>query len=283
MAELFIRKPRAIAADKRLTATEADYLCLIAQLHNANGCTASNQYFAEFFGMDRRNAVRIISSLKQKGFIETREKRSGGKTEVRTITIIDSDSAKYLLADSVKTTPLDSVELTPSDSVKMTPLIVSNLSPIHESIHENIRKRAQSRAHASLFDSFWRAYPRRKAKASAEKAFTKLNPDEELLNKMLKAIESQKQCDDWRKNGGQFIPYPATWLNQRRWEDEIEAELATVDVDKFGCSDKRTKDDARKTSRAAKTPTAKETEDHEARYITDPETVERIHREVGLC
>lgn len=32
-----------------------------------------------------------------------------------------------------------------------------------------------------------------------------------------------------------------------------------------------------------KTPTAKETEDHEARYITDPETVERIHREVGLC
>ncbi len=39
---------------------------------------------------------------------------------------------------------------------------------------------------------------------------------------MLIAIEKAKQTKDWQKDGGQYIPYPATWLNARGWEDEIE-------------------------------------------------------------
>ena len=38
---------------------------------------------------------------------------------------------------------------------------------------------------------------------------------------MLAAIEKQKQSAQWQDNGGQFIPHPSTWLNQRRWEDEL--------------------------------------------------------------
>ena len=38
---------------------------------------------------------------------------------------------------------------------------------------------------------------------------------------MLAAIEKQKASAQWQENGGQFIPYPATWLNQNRWEDEL--------------------------------------------------------------
>ena len=37
---------------------------------------------------------------------------------------------------------------------------------------------------------------------------------------MLQAIDRQKQTTAWRKNNGQFIPHPATWLNNRQWEDE---------------------------------------------------------------
>ena len=57
----------------------------------------------------------------------------------------------------------------------------------------------------------------------ARKAFDKLNPDDELMGKILKAIEAWKQTDQWKENNGQFIPYPATWLNKHRWEDEIPA------------------------------------------------------------
>ena len=37
---------------------------------------------------------------------------------------------------------------------------------------------------------------------------------------MLDAVSAQSESDQWRKDGGQFIPNPATWLNQSRWEDD---------------------------------------------------------------
>jgi len=37
---------------------------------------------------------------------------------------------------------------------------------------------------------------------------------------MMTALETQKASEKWLKDNGQYIPNPATWLNQRRWEDE---------------------------------------------------------------
>lgn len=73
-----------------------------------------------------------------------------------------------------------------------------------------------------MFDRFWAAYPRHENKPAARKAFAKADPDEELLLTMLTAIEKQKASSQWQENGGQYIPHPATWLNGRRWEDEIQ-------------------------------------------------------------
>lgn len=74
---------------------------------------------------------------------------------------------------------------------------------------------------AERFRRFYSAYPKKRNRAQAEKAFAKLNPDESLLQIMLGAVEVAKRCrDDWRKDGGQFIPYAASWLNARGWEDE---------------------------------------------------------------
>ena len=85
----------------------------------------------------------------------------------------------------------------------------------------NETKLNKDNAESAGFDSFWQAYPNKKAKPAALKAFSKLKPDTALLAEMLKAIEVQKQSAQWQKDNGQFIPMPSTWLNQRRWEDEI--------------------------------------------------------------
>ena len=71
------------------------------------------------------------------------------------------------------------------------------------------------------FDVFWAAYPRHTGKQDAYKAFVKLKPDEALMQAILAGIEKQKQSAQWTKDGGQFIPHPATWLNGCRWEDEL--------------------------------------------------------------
>jgi predicted phage replisome organizer len=71
-----------------------------------------------------------------------------------------------------------------------------------------------------LFDKFWKVYPNKTGKKYAKQCFAKLKPTEELVERMIKAIEEQKNTEKWRKDNGQYIPNPSTWLNQGRWEDE---------------------------------------------------------------
>ncbi|MGL4649549.1 MAG: YdaU family protein [Caldilineaceae bacterium] len=79
------------------------------------------------------------------------------------------------------------------------------------------------------FDVFWKACPRKTAKAKAAKAFARLKPDEALLAVMLQALAVQSRSEQWTKDGGQFIPHPATWINERRWEDEGMSVMAKND------------------------------------------------------
>lgn len=71
------------------------------------------------------------------------------------------------------------------------------------------------------FALFWQEYPRKAAKAAAMKAWQKLNPSPELVERILAHVRDHKRSQDWIKDGGQFVPYPATFLNGRRWEDDI--------------------------------------------------------------
>jgi len=73
-----------------------------------------------------------------------------------------------------------------------------------------------------MFNSFWEAYPKKVGKAPAKKAFDKINPDKALFDIMLSAIMAQSSSEQWQKDNRKFIPYPATWLNQERWNDEVE-------------------------------------------------------------
>lgn len=70
------------------------------------------------------------------------------------------------------------------------------------------------------FIRFWNAYPRKMAKQAASKAWSKIEATE--VDLLLERLEAFKQSHEWTKDDGNFIPYPATWLNGRRWEDELK-------------------------------------------------------------
>lgn len=85
---------------------------------------------------------------------------------------------------------------------------------------EVIKPLARRKRQASeSFERFWTAYPRKASKGSAEKAWSSLAPDEQLVGRILAAIERARTSEQWRRDGGQFIPYPATWLRAKGWED----------------------------------------------------------------
>jgi hypothetical protein len=69
----------------------------------------------------------------------------------------------------------------------------------------------------SGFDDFWRIWPRKEAKKEAAKAWAKIQPDAQLLDRILAAVAARVQSRDWLKEGGRFIPLPA-W---QRWDDEL--------------------------------------------------------------
>lgn len=69
------------------------------------------------------------------------------------------------------------------------------------------------------FEGFWKFYPRGEDKQAAIRAWDKLKPSDELIAQIGGALIRQKQSDNWQRGIG--IPYAATYLNQRRWEDEI--------------------------------------------------------------
>lgn len=75
-----------------------------------------------------------------------------------------------------------------------------------------------------LFELFWKEYPKKIAKGNTEKWFSKNKPNKELVDKMILQIERFKDTKDWKKENGQFIPYPTSWLNAKMWEDEFETE-----------------------------------------------------------
>lgn len=98
--------------------------------------------------------------------------------------------------------------------------------PSEEEEEEETESKSEAKSNpntsrASAFDAFWKAYPKKTGKEAARKSFARAKAD---IGTMLSALEVQKQSEQWTKNNGQFIPNPTTWLNQGRWEDEVQTQ-----------------------------------------------------------
>lgn len=79
------------------------------------------------------------------------------------------------------------------------------------------------------FERFYAAYPKKRSRGAAEKAFGKLKPDDGAVDLMLAAIARSLASGEW--SDPQFIPYPATWLNAKGWMDEVQAAYSPAEVE----------------------------------------------------
>ena len=84
------------------------------------------------------------------------------------------------------------------------------------------------------FETFYKAYPKHKSRGAAEKAWRTLKPTDELLAKIMAGLERAKKSNEWQKENGQYIPYPATWLRAKGWEDEIDDDKTTTQLQRNG-------------------------------------------------
>lgn len=124
----------------------------------------------------------------------------------------------------LKVSAAETREETPQSKVKKSKVNNNPPLPPHSggmAVKENCEQRKQINIQQERFAAFWTAYPKKRNKGQAEKAFEKVAPDEQLMEAILTSIERAKKSAQWLKEKGQYIPYPATWLNAKGWEDEI--------------------------------------------------------------
>lgn len=98
-------------------------------------------------------------------------------------------------------------------------------SDTHTDVHTDVQKEPlqhplKQSEHDGNFERFWFAYPRKVGKGEARKVWKKLRPSDALTDTIIDAVRRQRSWLDWTKDAGKFIPHPATWLNQTRWEDD---------------------------------------------------------------
>lgn len=70
-----------------------------------------------------------------------------------------------------------------------------------------------------LFIEFWSIYPKRRVdKEKCEKKF--LSFPEDIQNKIIQDVKLRKEKDEKWSNG--FVPMTSTYLNNKKWEDDLE-------------------------------------------------------------
>lgn len=119
-----------------------------------------------------------------------------------------------------------SQEKTVTDNVTDSVTVTHSETPMRrEKREERIKKEKEEKKSPQTFPSdflkFWQAYPKKIGKKAAYKAWKAASPRPPTSD-ILTAIDRAKRSEQWQKDDGQYIPNPATWLNQGRWDDEVD-------------------------------------------------------------
>lgn len=235
--------PAVVRYDTDLTPNTKLMYGEITALANKNGyCNAGNEYFAGLYEVHKMTISKWISQLRSKGYINVDLIYKKGTKSIEERRIIINGIPISEKVDTYKPNEIYPIsEKTEDNNTSInTTSNITPISPLAKNVDDDDVEILSTLE--INFNKFWEMYPKKKAKETAFKSFKKINPNKELLNTMLSQLDLFTKTKDWLKDKGQFIPYPATWLNQRRWEDEIKKEdlkeITTKDLaDKYDWSD----------------------------------------------
>lgn len=130
--------------------------------------------------------------------------------------VVNNREANSILPEPTEQAILD------ASTTREPRVTVASVTPLKKILVEG-KGREGKDASLTQFENLWEAYPKKKSRADAEKAWAKIKPSEHLAEQILQAVQRAKTSKEWIKNGGEFIPYPASWLNAKGWLDEDDS------------------------------------------------------------
>ena len=197
----FTQFPNAWARDDRIGFRAKGLLILL--MSHSEGWRISLQHLAGA-SPDGITAIRTaVQELEDAGYLNRTLVRNE-KSQV--------EGSEWILSD-----PFENLM---SENLMSGNLTLKNTIDKNTSNKENNKKELNNKSVDYHFEIFWKHYPRKIGKGAARKAF------EKALEKK-HATELIESAYDYANSSSlpdlQFIPHPATWLNQERWDDELNA------------------------------------------------------------
>lgn len=198
--------------------------CLLAEIDSLSGyeqgCFASNSHFAAFLHVSVPTVTRSVKKLEDLGLIKTTiEKTKTGSR--RTIDPLIKMIRPPNQNDETPTNQNDEHSNTgsSSNSSSNTPLPPTGGDACDGDL---FGEPLPGSSPANDFDTWWAGWPKKVGKDDAERAWGKAvkRPGFPGLSALVSILEVHCRSDQWQRG---VIPNPATWLNGRRWNDEIEA------------------------------------------------------------
>lgn len=154
-----------------------------------------NKSLGRIFDKSERSISRIISSLEEKGLIETKTTMKANGGTIRFVRLCNNVYSEW------------------------TKLSTPNRQECLQ--NNNKINNNKNNIYICSFDNFWDRYPNKVGKKKAVSIYEKVCVSKEVEDKLMAGLE--KYLRKWvaEKTDIKYIPNPCTWLNQERWEDEV--------------------------------------------------------------
>jgi len=202
----FAQMPVEIFRDNRLSKTDLRVLGVLLTFMNANknSCYPKRSTISNRCGLDESKISASTSRLEKFGWIKKTGKGGFSSPCLYVFTI------PPVFSVTEQATDIDSGTGTKTAFQTVTNPVMGNKSTTES-----------TKSGREGFDGFWKKYPRKMNRHDALKAWTELSPDKTLQTQILSAVISSTRLDSqWSRENGRFIPSPARYLRERRWEDQ---------------------------------------------------------------
>ena len=211
---------RELAANAKIL-----YASITSMTDSKGYCWASNQYLADRFGWGERTVTRLIAQLQELGFIRTVMVLNEQTRKMERRIYIGNDAAEGVAKIGDPCQNWRGGVAKTGDTHNMLNNI-QNIPPYNPPKGGNAAKKRKSKSvpdwKPDRFEKFWAFYrdnARGEDRAGAVREWDRLQPDDELIDTMAKALQAQVATDEWKRGVG--IPYACRWLKNERWKDSL--------------------------------------------------------------
>ena len=218
--------PRNAAQDDRLALSTRGLLALMLSLPPDWDYTVTG--LAVKAGCGREKMRRMIRELEDVGYLIREQAHGDGGQFSGNVYVLqemppldgfwgNGDTPKFTVAPKHRQRQKPSTVFRPEQINKDI-----NIPPIVPHEGDGAERKERRRKTTPVwkperFEGFWAYYPRGENRMGAVRAWDKLRPDDALISEIGHALKLLKASQAWQDGVG--IPYAATFLNQRRWED----------------------------------------------------------------